>query len=96
LADAGARPAAVGRADQPSRPRSADLVPGLSEGYPGAILVISHDREFLNQLVGSIVEIRQSKLIRYRGGYDEYLDQREAYELQQLALYKTRNARSAA
>jgi len=30
----------------------------------GAILVISHDREFLNQLVGSIVEIRQSKLIR--------------------------------
>src|ERR1039457_5674211 len=58
------------------------------KGYPGAILVISHDREFLNQLVGSIVEIRQSKLIRYRGGYDEYLAQREAYEVQQLALYK--------
>ena len=32
------------------------------KGYPGAILVISHDREFLNQLVGGIVEIRQSKL----------------------------------
>jgi ATP-binding cassette subfamily F protein 3 len=61
---------------------------GYLKGYPGAILVISHDREFLNQLVGSIVEIRQSKLIRYRGGYDEYLEQREAYELQQLALYK--------
>ena len=30
------------------------------KSYPGAILVISHDREFLNQLVGSIVEIRQS------------------------------------
>ncbi len=58
------------------------------KGYPGAILTISHDREFLNQIVGSIVEIRQSKLIRYRGGYDEYLAQREAYELQQLALYK--------
>src|SRR5208283_512482 len=58
------------------------------KGYPGAILVISHDREFLNQLVGNIVEIRQSKLIRYRGGYDEYLEQREAYEQQQLALYK--------
>jgi ATPase subunit of ABC transporter with duplicated ATPase domains len=58
------------------------------KGYPGAILVISHDREFLNQLVGSIVEIRQSKLIRYRGGYDEYLLQREAYEQQQLAAYK--------
>jgi ATP-binding cassette subfamily F protein 3 len=58
------------------------------KGYPGAILVISHDREFLNQLVGSIVEIRQSRLIRYRGGYDEYLLQREAYEQQQLAAYK--------
>src|SRR5882757_10355818 len=33
--------------------------------YAGAILLISHDREFLNQLVGSIVEIRQSLLLRY-------------------------------
>ncbi len=41
--------------------------------YPGAILMISHDREFLNQLVGSIVEIRQSQLIRYRGNYEDYL-----------------------
>ncbi|HEY5912732.1 MAG TPA: ABC-F family ATP-binding cassette domain-containing protein [Verrucomicrobiae bacterium] len=56
--------------------------------YPGAILVISHDREFLNQLVGSIVEIRQSRLIRYRGNYDDYLDQREAHEQQLLAAYK--------
>lgn len=58
------------------------------KGYPGAILVISHDREFLNQLVGSIVEIRQSKLIRYRGGYDDYLEQREAAEAQLIAAYK--------
>src|SRR2546425_1132223 len=58
------------------------------KGYPGAILVISHDREFLNQLVGSIVEIRQSKLIRYRGNYDDYLEQREAAEQQLLAAYK--------
>jgi ATP-binding cassette, subfamily F, member 3 len=58
------------------------------EHYPGAILVISHDREFLNRLVGSIVEIRQSKLLRYRGNYDEYLDQRAAYEEQQLAAFK--------
>ena len=32
------------------------------QNYPGAILVISHDREFLNHIVSSIVEIRQSKL----------------------------------
>jgi ATP-binding cassette subfamily F protein 3 len=56
--------------------------------YPGAILVISHDREFLNELVGGIVEIRQSKLVRYRGNYDEYLVQREASEVQLLAAYK--------
>jgi ATP-binding cassette subfamily F protein 3 len=58
------------------------------KNYPGAILMISHDREFLNQLVGSIVEIRQSKLIRYRGNYDEFLVQRAAQEEQQLAAYK--------
>ncbi len=61
---------------------------GYLKSYPGAILVISHDREFLNQIVGSIVEIRQSRLIRYRGGYDDYLLQREAHEHQLLAAFK--------
>jgi ATP-binding cassette subfamily F protein 3 len=61
---------------------------GYLQAYPGAILVISHDREFLNELVGSIVEIRQSKLIRYRGNYDDYVEQREAQEVQLLAAYK--------
>src|SRR5262245_21875336 len=61
---------------------------GYLQSYPGAILVISHDREFLNQLVGFIVEIRQSRLIRYRGGYDDYLAQREAHEQQLLAAFK--------
>jgi ATP-binding cassette subfamily F protein 3 len=56
--------------------------------YSGAILMISHDREFLNQLVGSIVEIRQSQLIRYRGNYEDYLQQRDAQEVQLLAAYK--------
>jgi ATP-binding cassette subfamily F protein 3 len=58
------------------------------KAYPGAILMISHDREFLNQLVGSIVEIRQGKLIRYRGNYEDYLVQRAAKEEQQVAAYK--------
>jgi ATP-binding cassette subfamily F protein 3 len=61
---------------------------GYLKSYPGAILVISHDREFLNELVGSIVEIRQSRLLRYRGNYDVYLEQREAYEQQQWAAFK--------
>ncbi len=58
------------------------------KSYPGAILMISHDREFLNQLVGSIVEIRLGKLMRYRGTYDAFLTQREANEEQLAAAYK--------
>jgi ATP-binding cassette subfamily F protein 3 len=56
--------------------------------YPGAIVMISHDREFLNQLVGSIVEIAHSKLVRYRGDWDNYIEQKAAREEQQLAAYK--------
>ena len=58
------------------------------KNYPGGIILISHDRNFLNQLVGQILEIRQSKLIRYRGNYDEYLVQRAASEQQLLSAYK--------
>src|SRR5437016_7694512 len=61
---------------------------GYLKNYPGAILMISHDREFLNQLVGGIVEIRLGKLNRYRGNYDDYLAQRQANEVQLLAAYK--------
>ncbi len=56
--------------------------------YPGAIVVISHDREFLNHIVSGIVEIRSSKLNRYRGNYDDFLIQRAAAEEQLLAAYK--------
>ncbi len=56
--------------------------------YPGAILMISHDRNFLNQLVTHILEIRHGKLVRYRGDYEDYLAQREAAEVQLAAAYK--------
>jgi ATP-binding cassette subfamily F protein 3 len=56
--------------------------------YPGAILMISHDRAFLNALVDGIVEIRNRQVRRYRGNYDEYLVQRQALHDQQLAAYK--------
>lgn len=58
------------------------------KGYPGAILMISHDREFLNQLVGSIVEIAHRRLNRYRGNWDKYVIEKAAREEQQLAAYK--------
>src|ERR1700736_43309 len=56
--------------------------------YPGAILMISHDREFLNQLVGSIIEIAHRRLNRYRGNWDSYVEQKAAREEQQLSAYK--------
>ncbi len=56
--------------------------------YPGAILAISHDREFLNGICLGILEIRNRKLNRYKGNYDAYLAQKAAREEQQWAAYK--------
>jgi ATP-binding cassette, subfamily F, member 3 len=56
--------------------------------YPGAILAISHDREFLNLICKGIVEIRHRKLIRYHGNYDACLEQKKAREEQHLAAYR--------
>jgi ATP-binding cassette subfamily F protein 3 len=64
--------------------------------YPGAIVMISHDREFLNQLVGSIIEIAHSKLVRYRGDWDSYVEQKAAREEQQLSAYKNQQKEIAA
>ncbi len=57
-------------------------------GYPGAILLISHDRAFLNALCDSTLEIAHSKVIRYRGNYDDYLREKAAREEQLLAAYE--------
>jgi ATP-binding cassette subfamily F protein 3 len=56
--------------------------------YQGAILAISHDREFLNAICVGILEIRNRRLNRYRGNYDDYLAQKAAREEQQWAAYK--------
>ncbi len=58
------------------------------KGYDGAILMISHDREFLNQLIGHIIELRGGKAYKYRGNYDQFVVQREANEAQLIAAYK--------
>ncbi len=58
------------------------------ESYPGGILMISHDREFLNRLVNQILEIRSSALHRYVGNYDNFLTQRAARAGQQMAAFK--------
>ena len=44
--------------------------------YPGTVLIISHDRDLLNQAVDSIVHLEGRKLAFYRGGYDRFEKQR--------------------
>ncbi|HEU6447992.1 MAG TPA: ABC-F family ATP-binding cassette domain-containing protein [Verrucomicrobiae bacterium] len=56
--------------------------------YPGAILMISHDREFLNQLCTHIAELRNARILRYTGNYDSYLEQRVATEANMIATAK--------
>src|SRR6202011_4944644 len=58
------------------------------KSYSGAMVIISHDRSFLNALAETIVEIDQRKLISYRGNYDEYVTQKAARQEQLLAAYK--------
>lgn len=56
--------------------------------YAGGILMISHDRSFLNELTTQIWEIRHGKVLRYRGNYDDYLVQRAAAEARLESAYK--------
>ena len=57
--------------------------------YQGAILLISHDREFLNQVTDAIVDVGGAKLRRYRGNYDDFIEQKSAAEEQAAAAYKS-------
>ncbi len=63
--------------------------------YTGAIVMISHDRSFLNELATHIVEIRRRKLSRYRGNYEACVEQRAAADAQQLAAYKNQQRQIA-
>ena len=56
--------------------------------YPGALLMISHDRAFLNALCTGVLELRRERLWRWNGNYDDFLRQREDHEAQQLAAWK--------
>ncbi len=56
--------------------------------YPGGLVVISHDRAFLNALCNGILELRGGTLNRYTGNYDDYLAEKEARKEQQAARFK--------
>jgi ATP-binding cassette subfamily F protein 3 len=56
--------------------------------YSGAILMISHDRQFMDELAARVYEIAENQLVPYTGNYSSFLEQREANYHQQLAAYK--------
>jgi ATP-binding cassette, subfamily F, member 3 len=58
------------------------------KNYSGALLLISHDRQFMDEVITQVHEISEKKLIAYTGNYSDYLEQREARYEQQLAAYK--------
>ena len=62
------------------------------KGHEGALLMTSHDREFMNRVVGKIIEIDGGDLLTYSGNYDFYEKQRAVFEAQAEAQYERQQA----
>ncbi len=60
--------------------------------YEGALLMTSHDREFMNRIVGKVVEIDGGALVTYSGNFDFYEQQRALGERQRQAQYERQQA----
>ncbi|HEX3798464.1 MAG TPA: ABC-F family ATP-binding cassette domain-containing protein [Verrucomicrobiae bacterium] len=56
--------------------------------YSGAVLMISHDRQFMDEIVTQVYEIADKKLVAYTGNYSEFLQQREANYENRVAAFK--------
>ncbi|MFN3348309.1 ABC-F family ATP-binding cassette domain-containing protein [Pseudorhodoplanes sp.] len=61
-------------------------------GYDGALLMTSHDREFMNRVVNKVIEIDAGSLISYSGDYEFYAQQRAMNEQQQQAQFERQQA----
>ncbi|MFV0283308.1 MAG: ABC-F family ATP-binding cassette domain-containing protein [Castellaniella sp.] len=64
-------------------------------GYPGTVLLISHDTEFLDAVARVVLHFEQQSLVRYKGGYESFLEQRTE-RLRQNRLAIQRQTREAA
>jgi ATPase subunit of ABC transporter with duplicated ATPase domains len=62
------------------------------KGYEGALLMTSHDREFINRIITKVVEIDGGGLTSYSGDYDFYEQQRALAEKQQMAQFERQQA----
>ncbi|MQB43294.1 ABC-F family ATP-binding cassette domain-containing protein [Rhizobium sp. ICMP 5592] len=81
--------------DEPSNHLDLESLIWLEEflkGYEGALLMTSHDREFMNRIVTKIIEIDAGSLTSYSGDYEFYEQQRAQNEKQQQAQFERQQA----
>ncbi|HLP67259.1 MAG TPA: ABC-F family ATP-binding cassette domain-containing protein [Rhizobium sp.] len=81
--------------DEPSNHLDIESLIWLEEflkGYDGALLMTSHDREFMNRIVTKIIEIDGGTLTTYTGDYGFYEEQRALNERQQQAQFERQQA----
>ncbi|MDP9068204.1 MAG: ABC-F family ATP-binding cassette domain-containing protein [Actinomycetota bacterium] len=77
--------------DEPTNHLDVESVEWLERflvAYEGAILLISHDRDFMNTIATKVVEIDRQQLITYTGDYEAFVQQREQVALQREAAAK--------
>jgi len=56
--------------------------------YPGALLLISHDRDFMDEIIETVYEIDETKLTSYTGNYSSYIEQRTKRYDQKVQAYR--------
>ena len=81
--------------DEPSNHldvRATEWLEGILREYPGTVVVVSHDRYFLDRAVDEIVELEQGGLQRYPGNYSAYVTAKALRREQQTKAYEQQQA----
>lgn len=84
--------------DEPTNHLDLDAVMWLEKwlkNYNGTLILISHDRDFLDPLVNKIIHIEQQKLFEYTGNYSSFENQRTVKLAQQQSLYENQQHKIA-
>lgn len=80
--------------DEPTNHLDLDIIEWLEEyliSYKGALLMITHDRYFLERVCGTIYELENLQFYKYDGNYSYFLEQKEAREANEAAnLHKAK------
>lgn len=68
--------------------RSKEILKNALNNFTGTVLIVSHDREFLNDLVNCVYEFRNKKIKQHLGGIYEFLRKRKMESLRELEIQK--------